>query len=291
MLEIYRLGFFDSLSYIKFTFNIYKDYLLQCSNKNIIAIGAKADTIPCGLVLSVYNNEKTLNIKSIYVLDEYRNQNIGKKLIYKLKETVKDTKIKFDIVLSCDKAELLNKFLISCNFEPLKKTMVTYKFSYSNILSNNSFASYNIMFELNKDIKVVQFSDLSEQQINYLKYSNWYPKYLSPFTGITNLNLECSSFAVYDNQIIGWLIALSISKNTILYRSFFVKEEFRKTAVGFNLFCNSIKNHKIHFSQSDAILAIELNNKNVIKFVELYFKKSYQSLEYKYETYLNTNME
>jgi hypothetical protein len=81
--------------------------------------------------------------------------------------------------------------------------------------------------------------------------------------------------------VAGWITALDVNENTrILYRSFFTREDYRDTQIGFLLFIEAIKRHLSYFMDRGGIASIPMENERAMRFSELFFREAYDHISY-----------
>ncbi len=260
------------------------------SNKNALALGAYFQDIPCGVLFAQLDGD-ICEIKNFFISPFFRNRGMGTELIDKLKSIASSKgckKIVFQIITSKKQIEQLKSFLLKSGFENFNLLTTVYRFSSNNLLKKSRFArsAEKGLFTLPDGIKIVSYKDVSEDMLDNVKRKKGisYPDNLSPFANEFGLKEGHSFFAVLnDKEIIGWNTGFEAPGNIILYRSFFVRSDYRKSAVGYFLFNVAIKDHLNNFPEKDGLYAVAVDNTKVDKFFSLYFKDSYDHKKYEFK--------
>lgn len=276
---------------------VYQHYLKQImteSESNIIAFGAKFNKLPCGAIFAKINDSHECQIHSFFVLPLFRKKGAGTALLNVLKAELKELNIKkvsIQGVTSQEKIDLLEAFLIKRGFSKAELLTFVYTIDPKLLLKNNRFVQ-RIVASATKvpdKIKIFSKNEINKELLQKLKENEDidYPKGLSPFANEFDLADECTQFAVFDNkEIVGWLTALRAPGNAILYRSFYVKHDFRKTALGYFLFNEAIREHVRHHFDKKVLFAVDINNIRAQHLFKAYFKDLYDNpkFEFKMET-------
>ena len=296
MISVEKVDYSNVIFYSKFTFKNFFELMVK-SDGTTLAFGASYNSEPCGLIVAEQNNKhkNTWDIKSLFVKKEFRRKGAGTALVKTLLNELKLKKcetVVFKTVTSQSSIDQFSSLLVPMGFSPLKKITNIYRFN-SKELEHSTFVKVAAsgLFSLPKNVRIVSMDKIDSKILSDLKEKQNidYPDQLSPFANEHHLEMGSSYFAVTDkNEIVGWLTAFSSAGNIILYRSFFVKEEYRKTAVGFFLFNAVVKNHAANYLDKSCLFAIACDNHDAERFVLLYFKgATYDHKKYEFETTLN----
>lgn len=294
MISIDKVDCSNAIFYSNFTFNKFFELITKSSN-NVIAFGADYDSEPCGLIVaeSVKDEKNIWAIRSLFVKKQFRRKGAGTALVKKTLEELKQKNCKtliFKAITSQKSIDELSALLIPLGFSPLEKLTTVYKFNAKDLIQSSKFikAASAGLFKLPEKIHILSIDKVDSKLISELKEKSTidYPEELSPFANEYNLKTDLSYFALTDkNEIVGWLTAFSSEGNIILYRSFFVKEEYRKTAVGFFLFNEAVKNHAAKHPDNACLFAIARDNFHAERFVLSYFKgTNYEHKKYEFKT-------
>lgn len=285
--------------------DVYKKFLIDKRNKigskNVFAYGASYNNVPCGAILAnvvqCSNTNLEVDITSFFVLPFFRKKGVGSlllnSLIYKINE-LGIKKIKVTAITSKKNIDLLEHFLFKKGFSKAKLISVVYFFDPNLLLKENELIRRIARSDLKlpEKIKFLQEYDMSLDLIKKVKNKEGidYPDVLSPFANEFGLEREYIDFAVYDDkEIVGWMTALRANVNAILYRTFFIREDFRKKSLGYFLFNNCIKKHVEKYIEKTGLFAVDLKNTEARKLFSLYFKGLCS--EPKYEFKIDMNIE
>ena len=275
----------------------YKDLIInrvEFEKGDTLVYGAKYGDIPCGAILVQLKGEDEkleCEITSFFVLEFFRKKGAGTKLLTAIKNKLKQLnvkKIRVNAVTAKKNIDLLESFLLKRGFSKAKLLTEVYLFDPKVQEKKNKFIQTILNSNLNlpDKIEILTKEKVQKELLEKVKNKDGidYPENLSPFANEYNLEDKLTQFAIYDNkEIVGWLTALKTSGNSILYRSLFVKEEYRNLALGYYLFNSAIKLHGEKCFDRYALYAVELENVNAQKFCSRYFKDFYESKKYEFE--------
>ena len=297
MVSIDKVDYSNAIFYSQFTFDKFFELMVK-NDGTTLAFGVNYNSEPCGLIVAEQSpNSKTIwEIKSLFVKKQFRRNGAATALLHALFNELKLRNCKsiiFTTVTSQSSIDEFSKLLIPMGFSPLKKLTVVYRFNAKELLANSKFIKIASagLFTLPENIHIISMDKVDPKALKELKKQSGtsYPDSLSPFANEHNLEWNSTYFAVTDeNKVVGWLTAFSAPGNIILYRSLFVTEEYRKTAVGFHLFNEAVKNHIENHLDKSCLFAIACENYNFERFVSLYFKgTNYEHKKYEFKTTLN----
>ena len=284
---------------------VYQKFLIdkksKIGSKNVFACGARCNNIPCGAILASLvqcsNTKQEVKISSFFVLPFFRKKGVGSlllnSLIYKI-DNLGIQKIKVIAITSEKNIYLLEHFLLKRGFSKAKLLSIVYLFEPKLLFKENEFIQRISMssLKLPEKIKFLQEDDISLDLIKKVKNKDGidYPDVLSPFANEFELEREYIEFAVYDDkEIVGWITALKAEVNAILYRTFFIREDFRKQGLGCFLFNDCVKKHVEKYIEKRGMFAVDLKNTNARKLFSLYFKGL--CIETRYEFEIDMNIE
>lgn len=286
----------DTLQYIPLTFQMNRGYLTNCDKPNIIAAGAADEEgKPCGLALALSSYEPEGKISdswflaSILVKENYRRRGIGRNLWNELKKELEARGCKqlhYQAVLREERLAELIPWSVSMGFDEPKKIAQIFAFDNSTI-ERSPFIRGTLADAFRPDprFRYISFDSLTpDQQVELSENKGgWYPSFVSPFIGKEYMNQKCTTFAVdnENNKIAGWITALDVNDNTrILYRSFFTREEYRDTPVGFFIFIEAVKNHLKYYRERGGLSSIPTDNERAMRFSTLFFRDAYDHISY-----------
>lgn len=277
--------------------DLYEQFLIDrmsFKEEDILAYGAKYENIPCGAIFARLKRKQDgieCEITSFFVLPFFRKKGAGSELLNALQNKLKQLsikKIKVNAITSEKNIELLEKFLIKRGFFKAKLLTEVYLFDPKVLINENKLIKsiLNSDFELPEKVELLPKTEVREELLEKVRNKEGidYPDVLSPFANEFNLDDECTQFAVFDDkEIVGWMTALRTPGNSILYRSLFVREDYRKSALGYFIFNSIIKLHREKYMDKKIMYALDLENVRVHKLLFLYFKDLYEIKKYEFE--------
>lgn len=286
----------DAYFYKSLTFQVNRPYLFRCDQENIIAVGASDEEgRPCGLMLAltVFGPEgkksEDWHLASVFVKEDVRRRGIGRRLWDEMKKelTVRGCrKIGIQTVTREERLAEIVPYFTAIGFDEPREIAKIFAFNNKTI-EKSPFIRGTLAdaFPPDPRFRYIPFDLLSQEQQAELSKneSSWYPAFVSPFIGKEQMNEKCTTFAV-DNgneKIAGWITALDVNDNTrILYRSFFTREEYRDTPVGFFIFTEAVKNHLKHYRDRGGLSSIPMDNDRAMRFSTLFFRDAYDHISY-----------
>ena len=277
--------------------DFYKKFLIAPGIGNmdsVIAYGAEYFDTQCGAIFARLKREPDgieCEVTSFFVLPFFRKKGVGSGLLNALQNKLKQLnikKIKVNAITSEKNIELLEEFLIKRGFSKARLLTEVYMFDPKVLINENKLIKsiLNSDFELPEKIEFLPKNEVREELLEKVRNKEGidYPDVLSPFANEFNLDDECTQFAVFDDkEIVGWMTALRTPENSILYRSLFVREDYRKSALGYFIFNSIIKLHTERYVDKKILYAIDLDNVKAHKLFYLYFKDLYESKKYEFE--------
>ena len=293
---IEKLNYSNVTNYEKYLFSLSIEEI-NMNNEGLIAYGAKYNNIPCGAIFGeLSESDKTVcDIKSFFVSSLFRKNGVGTELLNILKnEAIKLSveKIIFKAITSEENINLINDFFSKRGFSKVELLTAVYRFTPETIIKNNQFVRLlsKSNFKLPEKVKILPIKDVNPILLEKVRKKQGinYPENLSPFANEFDLKEKCTFFAVYDDkEIVGWMTGFEAPGNIILYRTLFVREDYRQSALGYFIFSECIKYHRSNHMNKKALCAIGLNNEKADRFVSLYFKDMYDHKKYEFQTELN----
>ncbi len=291
----------QSFGFLPLTFQTNRQYLFHCDKENIIAVGASdEDDKPCGLFLALAtfdpNGKKndTWYLLNIFVKEDARRRGIGRGLWNELKKELENSgckKIGYQAVLREERLEEVIPFSIAMGFEQPRKIAQIFAFQKDTI-EKSAFVKGTLAgaFQPDAQFRYVSFDMLSQGQLSELERNegDWYPQFVSPLIGKEKANQKCTIFAVDSEKgkIAGWITALDVNNDTrILYRSFFTRQEYRETPVGFFIFVAAINNHLKYYRERGGLSSIPTDNERAMRFGTLFFRNAYDHISYEIESH------
>lgn len=289
----------QSEEYGPLTLSSYRPYLSHCDQQNIIAMGARdGNNTPCGLILAVtqYDEKRAMNpswvLCSIYVSPKMRQHGIGRALWTATEKELEERgceRVRLQSVLREQGLDSVVPYLVAMGFSEPKKVAKIFSFSKERIQESPfTRGSLQDVFQQDQRFAIRSFEELSESNRGEIEANEgqWYPEFVSPFIGERQINTKCTLFAIdpKKERVAGWVTALDVNQNTrILYRTFFTREEYRDTPIGFSLFTEAIKRHLTWYMDRGGIASIPVDNERAMRFSELFFRGAYDHISYEIE--------
>lgn len=277
--------------------DLYEQFLIDrmsFKEEDILAYGARYENIPCGAIFARLKQKPDgieCEITSFFVLPFFRKKGVGSELLNALQNKLKQLnikKIKVNAITSEKNIELLEEFLIKRGFSKAKLLTEVYLFDPKVLINENKLIKsiLNSDFELPEKVELLPKNEVKQELLEKVRNKEGidYPDVLSPFANEFNLDDEFTQFAVFDDkEIVGWMTALRTPGNSILYRSLFVREDYRKSALGYFIFNSIIKLHIGQYIDKKFLYAVAIDNIRTKKLFSLYLGNLYDSKKYEFE--------
>ena len=273
-------------------FYLFKGFFIDgfVPSKDYMIFGSLYDgNMPCGVISARQEGENIWCIESFYVLTKFRNFGVGSLLFCKLRNALLKSgckKIYLKLIALESGINLLEKFFLKRGFNKAKIVTKIYRKSPKEIYGNK-FIRYIFKEKSSKlpnDLKIIKFKDINSKiKDNALKKENvMYPKNLSPFANEHRLKDIGSLFMLdkVEYDLVAWLTALEAPFNCVLYRSFFVKKEYRGTKISKILLRIAIENHIKNLFNRDILFAISTDNLKLEKPYSKYFNLEKKDASY-----------
>lgn len=282
---------------------IYRPFLVDKINNehgNFVAYGAKCGNIPCGAIyarLTKPDEAGSLEatVTSFFVAPFFREKGAGTALLDALKRRMNELNagtIRINAITSQGNIDMMDKFLQKRGFSPVKLLTEVYLFEPKVLLEKNKIVKMasQCTFKLPPKISFLPKNQVKPELLERVKNKEDfdYPDVLSPFANEFDLDDECTRFAVFDDrEIVGWMTVFSVNEGAILYRSLFVREDYRQKALGFAILGECIKNHAKKYTDKIALYAVSLDNLQAKKLFSACFKDYYKSKKYEFEAIMD----
>lgn len=258
------------LNYKHLTYPWFQERLDQLSTSNItnIAIGVEFQGKPVGLVLAEYQkNQNQANILSLVVDPQYRRQGLGTALLIQIEELLR----KF----CCQQLNLIYKLhLMTSILENMLKQQNWTPGSFYSLqcLTNRETmkqAPFLHRYTIPQKFTIFPWVELTakertkiEQRDNKLNY----PDELSPFRegkieAISSLGVR------YQEEVIAWSIFYRMLPNCVVYKSLFVKPEFRSSSLGASLIAASLNRQIADETVTEGMVIFLEENTTMTKFL------------------------
>jgi len=243
------------------------DTLLSPELTNI-AIGVAVQGQPVGLVLAEYlPNQNQANMLSLMVAQEHRQRGIGTALLMQIEEILKE--------YSCQKLDILYKLnLTTPILERMLKQQnwVPASFYSLQCLTNRETinqAPFLHRYTLPKKFTIFPWVELTAQERTEIEQRDNglnYPDELCPFKE-DRIEALSSVGLRYREEVVGWSIVQRMMPNCVIYKSLFVKQEFRSTALGVHLLAASINRQLTDEKVTDSMFFVLKNNTPMVRFL------------------------
>ena len=302
MVEVKLLTPSEALEYKNLTLNKYRSCLLSCNKENVIAVGASSSLgEPIGLALAygVTGDEgagKAIEnwfLCSIYLKGGYRQQGTGRKLWELLSEELRlrgAGQLSYQAVLREAAEKELSTFFVNMGFENPNKIAKIFNYSCDRIMESPFVkASLDSTFKQDERFRFVSPKELSEEALKELRENegSWYPEFVSPFIGWDSFNGDCTLFAIdnLNEKVAAWITAMDVNQDTyILYRTFFTREDYRDTQIGFSIFSEAVRKHLTLYQDRKVLSSVPVDNERSMRFNELFFRGTYDHVSYEIMT-------
>ncbi|MEL7656603.1 MAG: GNAT family N-acetyltransferase [Bacillota bacterium] len=302
MVEINLLTPVDGLEYKKLTLSKYRGCLFNCNSENVIAVGASnSQGEPVGLALSygaAPNEQKDKTIEewflcSIFVKDGYRRQGIGRMLWESLSKELMlrgAGELSFQAVLRESPEKELSSFLTNMGFEKPDRVAKIFSYTCDKIMDSPFVrASLDDTFSKDERFRFVSPKELSGEALAEMRENkgDWYPEFVSPFIGWDSFNEDCTVFAIdsQNEKVAAWITAMDVNQDSyILYRTFFTREEYRDTPIGFHIFSEAVRKHLTLYPDRKVLSSVPVDNERSMRFNELFFRGTYDHISYEIVT-------
>jgi GNAT superfamily N-acetyltransferase len=303
MTEITFLTQDEAFEYRNLTLTQYQRVLFTCGNENVIAVGASEEGKPLGLILAcrrgktdTQNHDPSQGhglaqwyLCSIFIKEDHRAQGIGKKLWEAFVEALASRgarKISFQSVLREETEKSLVGFFAAVGFEKPKRIAKIFSYSGEKTLESSFVkACSQETIQAEGRFRMVSPKEISEEALCDMRENegDWYPGFVSPFIGWNQLNHECTVFAIdsVSGKTAAWITALDVNNGAyLLYRTFFTREEFRNTSIGFYIFSEAIRRFYTCCPEKKALASIPMDNEKSMRFNELFFQGAHDHISY-----------
>lgn len=270
---MYNYLVLDNLSFLNYkhlTYPWLQERLEQLSSQNIInvALGVELQGKPVGLVLAEYKkNQNQANILSLIVDPEHRRQGLGTALLIQIEEILKKS--------GCQQLNLIYKLNLMTSIleHMLQQQNWTPGSSYSlQCLTNREtmkHAPFLHRYTIPEKFTVFPWVELTAQERMKIEQGDNklnYPDELSPFSegqieAISSLGVR------YQEEVIAWSIFHRMLPNCVVYKSLFVKPEFRSSCLGASLIAASLNRQITDEAVTEGMVIFLEENTTMMKFL------------------------
>lgn len=306
IVEVKLLTPAEGLEYRKLSLNKYQGCLFNCNKENVVAIGASSSQEePIGLALAYgFPGEegsegsgksiKEWTLCSIYVKDGHRKHGTGRKLWELMANELKHRgaeRLLFQAVLREAPERELSSYFVNMGFEKPNKIAKIFNYSCDRIMESPFVkASLDNAFKQEERFRFISPEALSGEALTELRENkgSWYPEFVSPFIGWDSFNKDCTVFAIdrENGKVAAWITAMNVNQDTyILYRTFFAREEYRDTPIGFHIFSEAVRKHLTLYPDRNVLSSVPVDNERSMRFNELFFRGTYDHISYEVLTH------
>ncbi len=222
--------------YSTFTYARFRDGLeSRCDDENSIVLSASGFQKPVGLMIAWFDRSKNQGwILSLFVASLYRNQGVGTRLLQAAEEALgkkgcPELRIYFPI--DDGQSSPLASSLHKCGWSnPMKADEIS-KFDISRIpwRKNVSFRGNDLPLPW-ENITPEQLAEVRDGE------GSQYPVSVSPFQNhLKKYNPLTSFWLVRDGKVLGWIVTVTVAKDTLSYERVYMLEQVQKTGAGLSL--------------------------------------------------------
>jgi predicted GNAT family acetyltransferase len=189
-----------------------------------------------GLALSHKIGGNQAELFSFYVLPEYRNKGIGKRLLYNMQVLLKDKNIKKLNTLFRDdwqSIKWISRLLEANKWHPPELLRVISEISIKKY--------YDVSWpriSMPNHYSIMSLGQLSEVQSNQLKeFTNKQdiPNEFKPLNNTESICKPASMVFCYKERVVGWNIVYQIGAEKLEYNNLYILKEFRKLGYALSL--------------------------------------------------------
>lgn len=217
-IDVHSLRTEESPEFTGLTYDRYKHLVKHGENNRqaFYSIGARIDNIPAGLALCELISPETVELKSLFVLPQYRRKGVAGALLNLAEREAKQRGCRTFAALYQDqgpcKDGIAHLLKASGYSEPAFSGLVCKSRNRGKILDapflKKSLLPPSCEVFLWKDLAPAEKEFIREKQ----KHTPWYPEILSPFSNETEIEYLNSLGLRYRGEIAGWVITHRISR-------------------------------------------------------------------------------
>jgi len=124
-----------------------------------------------------------------------------------------------------------------------------------------------------KDFELFSWDELSvsERQDIEAGYGQWYPENLSPLQEEHQMNASLSVGLRYRGNVIGWMIVQRAAKNMVLFKTQFIREDYRKLGRGMLLIAEAIRRTSKIEGMAYGMFVMDKDNADMIRLANKHF--------------------
>lgn len=278
MIKISKICTKDDMNLFK---NFINEYLPFSDNS--LWLGASISEIPCGALMADTTNKNIgiCNVDFLFVHSQARRMGVATKLLDTLIKQAQKLKCKKIVVKSAKDIKTINEishFFKIYGFDPVEIETNVWKITPEQLYESGRIKEFtNRKITIPKNMKIYPSDQVDKHLLASLKekIDIDYPKIYDPFPENDKFKLKHINtfFAIHNsNEIVGWIVGLDAFGKAIHYRTLFVKEKYRKLALGYTLKNICVQNHIKKYPNRSVLFAIAKENKYMFKFSSLFYK-------------------
>lgn len=232
-------------SYKSLTLGPYQPNLdrLAETEKRVLAVGLEFLGMPVGLGIALINSDNNPMLLSLFVQENFRGKGYAGKMLSRLEEMASRQGSKvmvagFSSTNPC--VEQFKRVLLKSGYGEPQVTSTIYR--HSSLGLSEAELPWFFKYELPAGPEGLFFwKDAAAGEREKLQNAPWLPTGLTPFID-EHLIEPLNSLAIRAaGEVIGWIITHRLRSDTILYRSFYMREDFRNTGIAALMLLKSIK--------------------------------------------------
>lgn len=214
---------------------------ITANNQPLVSLVAFHEDKPVGLLITQLKKDKTAELLSLCVKDEFQKQGIANRLLLlteKFLLQIGAKHIDLTYLNTYNQTETLEKLLAKQDWLTPKPTVLNIKLNNKNVFKANWVLE---TLALQNEVEVFDWKDLTEsdkQEVIKIQQHKDFPKHLTPFQLEEILDRKVSKGARVNGQIVGWCILHNISDRTNQCSALYIDNEYRKKAIGEQLMAN-----------------------------------------------------
>jgi uncharacterized protein (TIGR03032 family) len=263
--QVYHLNPESLAPYDEITFpSLQKRWLTKPLKGELVGVSASIDGDMVGLIIAELMADMSAELLSLFVLPAYRCQGIGKNLMYRLQQHLKEQQchqVQVNYMATTSTTMGLEPILSQLGWNNPESNFVLAKMTTASI----SLAPWLNQPPLSPEFTVFPWTELTDKDRQNLQLLDFPPE-LSPFGDEQRLEPLNSIGLRYQDRLIGWLVTHRVAPDTIRYSTLFVAQEFRYPARGIFLIATALK-LQIASPIKNYTYAVASENTKMLKFL------------------------
>ncbi len=249
MYTIFQLQEHHIASYEDMTFTECRPTLHRLGrDEAVVAFGAALFGQPIGLILAERRWNGDMEIMTVFVKSKYRGIGAGTALLGALQqwsEAAGCASVNIGFIHDHPDSSAFARIAEKNGWNEPVTEMYIYKIDMDEHLAHDPDMDPPVFttYKLHAGLRPFYWRDLTEEEKAYIRSGKnvWYPDFLDPFQQEHIVELSNSlGLRNEDGEIIGWVITHRIEANTVLYKSMYMKPEYRKYGYGPTLMAEAV---------------------------------------------------